>query len=144
MQGEAAGENIAALLQEKTMTQTWDSRLNMVGIFTDPEVVHLGLSDEDARQAGYDPVSASYRFDDQGKGEIVGEKHGLVRLTADRSSGKILGASGMGPHVIDYAHTIMVALHQKLTVSDFLKIPSYHPTLGEIWTYVAEELIDEL
>ncbi len=144
MQGEAAGENIATLLQDKPMTETWDPNLNMVGIFTDPEVVQLGLTDEEALAAGYDPVSASYRFDDQGKGEIVGEKHGLVRLSADRSSGKILGASGMGPHVIDYAHTIMVALHQKLTVSEFLKIPSYHPTLGEIWTYVAEELIDEL
>jgi len=144
MQGEAAGENIASLFQQKKMEEKWNPNLNMIGIFTDPEVVQLGLSDEAARQAGFDPVSASYRFDDQGKGEIVGEKHGLVRLSVDRSSGKILGASGMGPHVIDYSHTIMVALHQGLTLSEFLKIPSYHPTLGEIWTYVAEELIDEL
>ncbi len=144
MQGEAAGENIAALLKDEAMTETWDPRLNMIGIFTDPEVVQLGLSDQEAKNAGYDPVSASYRFDDQGKGEIVGEKHGLVRLSADRTTGKILGASGMGPHVIDYAHTIMVALHQELSVADFLKIPSYHPTLGEIWTYVAEELLEEL
>ncbi|MDG2401399.1 MAG: NAD(P)/FAD-dependent oxidoreductase, partial [Akkermansiaceae bacterium] len=84
------------------------------------------------------------RYDDQGKGEIVGEKHGLVSITADRKTGKILGAAGVGPHVIDYAHTMMVALHQNLTVAEFLKIPSYHPTLGEIWTYVAEELIEEL
>ena len=44
----------------------------------------------------------------------------------------------------DSAHTITVAISQRLTVTDFLKIPSYHPTLGEIWTYVAEELEDEL
>ena len=142
MQGEAAGENIAALLQDQKMEATWDSTLNMIGIFTDPEVVQLGLTDHEAREAGYDPISASYRFDDQGKGEIVGEKHGLVYLSADRKTGKLLGAAGMGPHVIDYAHTIMVALHQGLTLSEFLKIPSYHPTLGEIWTYVAEELED--
>ena len=143
MQGEAAGENIATSLQGKKMEATWDLSLKMVGIFTDPEVVQLGLTDDEAREAGFDPVSASYRFDDQGKGEIVGEKHGLVMLTADRGSGRILGAAGMGPHVIDYSHTIMVALHQKLTITEFLKIPSYHPTLGEIWTYVAEELIEE-
>jgi len=144
MQGEAAGENIARYLKGETMTETWDPALNMVGFFTDPEMVQLGLTEDEAHKAGFDPVTASYRFDDQGKGEIVGEKHGLVLLTADRTSGKLLGAAGMGPHVIDYSHTIMVALHQKLTVDDFLKIPSYHPTLGEIWTYVAEELIDEL
>jgi pyruvate/2-oxoglutarate dehydrogenase complex dihydrolipoamide dehydrogenase (E3) component len=50
----------------------------------------------------------------------------------------------MGPHVIDYAHTITVAMAHRMSVSEFLKIPSYHPTLGEIWTYVAEELEDEL
>jgi pyruvate/2-oxoglutarate dehydrogenase complex dihydrolipoamide dehydrogenase (E3) component len=144
MQGEAAGENIAALLQNREMAETWTPRLNMFGIFTDPELVQLGLTEDEAREAGYAPVTASYRFDDQGKGEIVGEKHGLVLMIADKISGKILGAAGMGPHVIDYAHTIMVALHQELTVADFLKIPSYHPTLGEIWTYVAEELIEKL
>lgn len=144
MQGEAAGENISALLKNEEQEATWDSRLNIFGIFTDPELVELGWNETEARERGFDPVTASYRYDDQGKGEIVGEKHGLVTITADRESGKILGAAGMGPHVIDYAHTMMVALHQNLTVAEFLKIPSYHPTLGEIWAYVAEELIDEL
>ena len=144
MQGEAAGANVDALLKGQPLAATWDSRLDMFGIFTDPEIVQVGLTAEDAKKAGLDPVSAEYRFDDQGKGEIVGEKHGLVILTADRTTGEIIGASGMGPHVIDYAHTITVAMSQHLTVADFLKIPSYHPTLGEIWTYVAEELMDEL
>ncbi len=144
MQGEAAGENIAALLKNENLEATWDPRLNIFGIFTDPELVELGWNEAEARKQGHDPVTASYRFDDQGKGEIVGEKHGLVTITADRKTGKILGAAGMGPHVIDYAHTMMVALHQNLTVAEFLKIPSYHPTLGEIWAYVAEELIEEL
>ena len=144
MQGEAAGANVASLLSLQPLEATWDSRLDMFGIFTDPEIVQVGQILDQAREAGIDAVSAEYRFDDQGKGEIVGEQHGLVMLVADKGSGEILGASGMGPHVIDYAHTITVAISQRLTVADFLKIPSYHPTLGEIWTYVAEELEDEL
>ncbi len=144
MQGEAAGANVASLLSVRPLEATWDSRLDMFGIFTDPEIVQVGQTLDQAREAGIAAVSAEYRFDDQGKGEIVGEQHGLVMLVADKGSGEILGASGMGPHVIDYAHTITVAISQRLTVTDFLKIPSYHPTLGEIWTYVAEELEDEL
>ncbi len=144
MQGEAAGANVASLLSAQPLKATWDSRPDMFGIFTDPEMVQVGQTLDQAREAGIDAVSAEYRFDDQGKGEIVGEQHGLVMLVADKRSGEILGASGMGPHVIDYAHTITVAISQRLTVADFLKIPSYHPTLGEIWTYVAEELEDEL
>lgn len=144
MQGEAAGANVASLLSLQPLEATWDSRLDMFGIFTDPEIVQVGQTLDQAREAGIDAVSAEYRFDDQGKGEIVGEQHGLVMLVADKGSGEILGASGMGPHVIDYAHTITVAISQRLTVANFLKIPSYHPTLGEIWSYVAEELEDEL
>jgi len=144
MQGEAAAQNIVSYLKSESLRATWDERLNIFGIFTDPELVELGWNDVEAKKRGFDPVSASYRYDDQGKGEIVGEKNGHVTITADRKTGKILGASGMGPHVIDYAHTMLVALHQNLTVAEFLEIPSYHPTLGEIWTYVAEELAEEL
>ena len=86
-----------------------------------------------------------YRYDDQGKGEIVGEKHGLVSITADRKTGKILGAAGswttrhrLRPHHDGRAPS-------KLNCRRIpLKSPSYHPTLGEIWTYVAEELMEEL
>lgn len=139
MQGEAAGVNVARQISGNALSETWDEDLKIFGIFTDPEVVQVGFTAEEARERGYEVVTADYPFDDQGKGEIVGEKHGLVMLVADRQSRRLLGASGMGPHVIDYAHTMMVALHQKLTVDEFIKIPSYHPTLGEIWSYVAEE-----
>lgn len=144
MQGEAAGANAASFLAGTPLLESWDARLSVFGIFTDPEIVQVGLTHVQAEEAGLDPVSEEYRYDDQGKGEIVGEKHGLVMLVADRKTGEILGASGMGPHVIDYSHTIIVAMSQRLTVAEFLKIPSYHPTLGEIWTYVAEDLIDKL
>ncbi|MGE9271323.1 MAG: NAD(P)/FAD-dependent oxidoreductase, partial [Verrucomicrobiales bacterium] len=88
---------------------------------------------------GHTTAHAIYRFNDQGKGEIVGEQHGLVKLIIDAETREILGAAGMGPHLIDYSHTMMVALSQRLTIDQFVKIPSYHPTLGEIWSYAAEE-----
>ena len=146
LQGQAAGENAATFLRnpEQSFKESWDARLSMIGIFTDPELVQIGATEAEAKEEGIEVVSETYPYNDQGRGEIVGEKHGLVKLLADRKSGKILGCSGMGPHVIDYAHIIMVALHQNLTVQEFVSIPSYHPTLGEIWSYVAEELLEKL
>ena len=146
LQGEAAGANVATFLKDPKLEfeKSWDERLKMLGVFTDPELVQVGMTEHEAKEEGYEAVSATYRYDDQGKGEIVGEKHGLVKLVADKKSGRILGCSGMGPHVIDYSHTIMVALHQNLTVEEFVSIPSYHPTLGEIWAYVAEDLLEEM
>ena len=145
LQGEAAGNNAASFIHnsDRDFEKSWDERLSMIGIFTDPELVQIGLTEEEAKEKGCDVISSSYRYDDQGRGEIVGEKHGLVKLLADRESGRLLGCSGMGPHVIDYSHIIMVALHQNLTVKEFVSIPSYHPTLGEIWSYAAEELVEK-
>ena len=146
LQGEAAGSNAAQFLQnpDEDFAKSWDERLSMIGIFTDPELVQIGMTEEEAKENGCEVVSETYPYNDQGRGEIVGEKHGLVKLLAEKKTGKILGCSGMGPHVIDYAHTIMVALHQNLTVKEFVSIPSYHPTLGEIWAYVAEDLLEKL
>ncbi len=146
IQGEVAGKNSASYLRDPqaSFESSWNEKLNILGIFTDPEIVQVGLTEETAKDKGHEVISATYRYDDQGKGEIVGEKHGLVKLIADAKTGKILGASGMGPHVIDYSHTMTVAMHQDLTVEEFVSIPSYHPTLGEIWSYVAEDFLDEM
>ena len=139
-QGEAAGANAAAFISGEELQKTWDKSLMMLGIFTDPELVQIGKVESEQESS----VSAIYRYDDQGKGEIVGEKHGLVKLIADKKTGRITGCSGMGPHVIDYSHAVMVAMHQGMTVDEFMTVPFYHPTLGEIWSYVGEELQEKL
>jgi pyruvate/2-oxoglutarate dehydrogenase complex dihydrolipoamide dehydrogenase (E3) component len=41
---------------------TWNSRLDMFGIFTDPEIVQVGQTLDQAREAGIDAVSAEYRL----------------------------------------------------------------------------------
>jgi hypothetical protein len=41
---------------------------------------------------------------------------------------------------VDLAHAVMVAIHQGMDAATFSRIPHYHPTMAEIWTYPAEEL----
>lgn len=140
-QGEAAGKNLVRELTGQGEEKTWSMELKMLGIFTDPELVQMGLTEEEAREEGYDVWSETYEFAEQGKGEIVGEKRGLVKMVIDRGSRRILGAAGLGPGVVDHGHAVLVALHQKMTIDAFLDVPFYHPTLGEIWTYVGEEFL---
>lgn len=146
MQGDAAGQNAAAVAagQPGNAQKTWPDKLPLLGVFTDPETVHVGTTTEEAEKEGIEVVSAICTYDDMGKGEIVGEEYGLVKLLADRSTGKLIAACGYGPHVIDYCHSMVLAIHQGLTVEQILEIPWYHPTLGEIWSYAAEDLLEEL
>jgi pyruvate/2-oxoglutarate dehydrogenase complex dihydrolipoamide dehydrogenase (E3) component len=46
----------------------------------------------------------------------------------------------VGPEASELIHEIVVAMHFHATADGLSKIPHYHPTLSEIWTYPAEEL----
>ncbi|HQW28769.1 MAG TPA: NAD(P)/FAD-dependent oxidoreductase, partial [Verrucomicrobiales bacterium] len=71
---------------------------------------------------------------------VKGETHGFVKMIADVKTGEIIGAAAVGPEAVEIIHEIVVAMHFHATATEFLKIPHYHPTLSEIWTYPAEDL----
>jgi len=140
-QGEIAAHNAARDLgfSEEPERRT-DYRLKLYGIFTDPQVAMVGLSETEAREAGRKIAVATSPFDDHGKSMVRGETHGFVKMMADPDTGEILGASAVGPEVVELIHEIVVAMHFRATADEFLTIPHYHPTLSEIWTYPAEDL----
>lgn len=140
-QGEIAAQNAAALLGfSDAPPRSIDYRLKLLGIFTDPEVATVGLSEEEARTLGREVAVATYPFDDHGKSIVKGETHGFVKMIADKGTGEIVGAAVVGPEAVELIHELVVAIHFRAKASEFLTIPHYHPTLSEIWTYPAEEL----
>jgi pyruvate/2-oxoglutarate dehydrogenase complex dihydrolipoamide dehydrogenase (E3) component len=141
-QGEIAADNAAVDLGfSKASIREIDYRLKLYGIFTDPPVGMVGLSEEEARNEGLPVAVASYPFDDHGKSMVMGETHGFVKMIANSETGEILGASVVGPEAVELIHELVVAMHFRATTADFLKIPHYHPTLSEIWLYPAEDLL---
>ena len=73
---------------------------------------------------------------------VMGETHGFVKLIADAESGELQGGAVVGPEAVDLIHEIVVAMHFCATAEQLAKVPHYHPTLSEIWTYPAEDLAD--
>ena len=100
----------------------------------------VGLSEREATELGIDFAAAAYPFDDHGKSIVHGKTDGFVKLLADRKTGELLGGAVVGPHASELIHEVVVALRYRATAAEFVKIPHYHPTLSEIWTYPAEEL----
>jgi len=140
-QGETAALNAAVELGfADGPRRKMDYRLKLYGIFTDPQVATVGFSESEARSLDRDVRVASHPFEDHGKSMVMGETHGFVKMIADARSGEILGAAVVGPEAVDLIHEVVVAMHFRSTAGEFLKIPHYHPTLSEIWTYPAEEL----
>jgi len=141
-QGEIAARNAAKLLRESTEAfEETDYRLKLTVIFSEPQVASVGMTVVDLTRAGIGYKSAKYSFDDLGKSLVMGEPEGFVKLLVAEKSGEILGASIVGPHAADLIHEIVVAMYYHGTAADLARIPHYHPTLSEIWTYPAEELV---
>ena len=140
-QGEIAARNAARLLRGKNEPlETIDYRLRLFAVFTQPEAAMVGLSAREAAELGLDFAAATYPFDDHGKSIVHGKTDGFVKLLADRNTGELLGGAVVGPHASELIHEVVVALRYRATAAEFVKIPHYHPTLSEIWTYPAEEL----
>lgn len=140
-QGEIAAHNAAVHLGViGEAPKRIDYRLKLLGIFTDPQVATVGLSEKEALDAGRAVAVATYPFDDHGKSMVMGETHGFVKLIADTATGEIVGGAVVGPEAVELIHEIVVAMAFQATAGQLLRIPHYHPTLSEIWTYPAEDL----
>ena len=140
-QGEIAARNAARVLGklDGPLEET-DYRLKLLAIFTHPQVATAGLSERECAAQNIPVLTAKYLFADHGKALVRAEPDGFVKLIVERDSRRIIGAACVGPEASELIHEIVVAMHFRATAADLARIPHYHPTLSEIWTYPAEEL----
>ncbi len=140
-QGEIAAYNA---MHPDDKAQEMDDRLNARVTFTDPAVASVGLNEKQCKAQWIPYLAASYPFNDHGKSLCLGETEGHVKLLCRPDLGEVLGAHIVGPEAGELIHQLITHMHFRGTVFDLLKIPHYHPTLAEIWTYPAEELSEKL
>ena len=138
------GETAANHILNGDAVRPMDYRLLTSIVFTDPQAATVGLTEQLAAEHSIECISASYPFNDHGKSMIMNAQRGFVKILADPKTGRILGASATGPVGGELIHEMVVAMAANLTVQEFARIPHYHPTLAEIWTYPAEELADQI
>ena len=102
-----------------------------MAVFTDPEIAMVGHSEESARQAGFDchvncmPVSAIP------KAHVTGMTDGVVKMIADRATGRILGVHLVCHRGADMINEAALALRMRATVSDIASTMHVYPSIGE-------------
>ncbi|MBV8073945.1 MAG: NAD(P)/FAD-dependent oxidoreductase, partial [Candidatus Eremiobacteraeota bacterium] len=110
-------------------------------IFSDPQVAVAGETEKELQAAGVPYLKATYPFDDHGKAISIGKTKGFVKMLAAPEDGKILGVQILGAEASDLIHEAIVAMYFRSTVFDFVRVPHLHPTMAEILTNPAEELV---
>ena len=113
-------------------------------IFTEPQVAIAGDTEKELQASNTPYLVSTYLFSDHGKAIAIGKTKGFVKLMASPESGKLLGGAIVGPEASDLIHEVIVSLYYGATVYDLVKIPHLHPTLSEIITYPAEDLVEQI
>lgn len=78
--------------------------------YTSPEIAHVGLSEQDARQQGLECSTYTQQFADVDRAILDGETSGFVKVCCRGGSDKILGATIVAPHAGDLISEISVAM----------------------------------
>lgn len=99
--------------------------------YCQPQVASIGLTEEKARDAGYELKIGKYPFRANGKSVAVGETEGLVKLVFDAKYGDLLGAHIVGHDATEMIAEIGIAKNLDATYMEILKTVHAHPTVSE-------------
>ena len=124
-QGVVAAERIAG------QRSVFDGRVIPAVCFTDPEIVTVGLSPEEARKAGREVLTAQFPFQANGRALSMAAEEGFVRVTARADNHLVLGIAAVGAGVSELAGEFGLALEMGARLEDIGGTIHAHPTLGE-------------
>jgi dihydrolipoamide dehydrogenase len=99
--------------------------------FCDPEIGSIGLTEQKAKERGFDVVVGLFPFMALGRAKIAGETDGFVKIVADKKYDEVLGVHIIGPRATDLIAEASVALHLECTGEELIKTIHAHPTFAE-------------
>lgn len=97
--------------------------------FSDPNIVKVGAAFKELDLAT--TAIGEMRVAPVGRALIMGKNKGLIRVYADKHSGRLLGCEMCAPKGENLAHLMLLAIQQGMTVGELLQLPFYHPTIEE-------------
>jgi dihydrolipoamide dehydrogenase len=139
--GDVAGKQLLAHLAshmgivaaENAMGHTvkMDYRAVPGPIYTVPEVAMVGLTEEQAKEQGYDVMTGRFPFRPLGRAMALNEQEGLVKVVAERKYGELLGVHIIGPFATELIHEGVMAIKLEATLEELMTSIHAHPTLSE-------------
>jgi dihydrolipoamide dehydrogenase len=96
-----------------------------------PQVASLGMTEAQAKEAGYEINVGKFPFMPNGKAQALNERTGFVKIIADAKYGEILGAHLVGPDVTELLPELSLAQFMEITPAEIARNVHAHPTLSE-------------
>jgi dihydrolipoamide dehydrogenase len=128
---EAMGVVAAETIAGAETLPLGDYRMMPRATFCQPQVASFGLTEEQAREEGYDVKVAKFPFTANGKAHGMGAPAGFVKLIADAKYGELIGGHLIGHDVSELLPELTLAQKWDLTANELARNVHTHPTLSE-------------
>jgi dihydrolipoamide dehydrogenase len=125
-QGIICAENIAGV---ETITLDYEMMPRVT--FSQPQVASFGITEDVARERGFEVKIGRFPFQANGKALGLGESVGWVKIITDAKYGEILGAHMIGPEVTELLPELTLAQMMEITPAEIARNVHAHPTLSE-------------
>lgn len=112
-------------------------------IFTNPEVAAVGLTENQATDAGIDVAVVTHDIGNIAAAGTLGEGYaGTVKLVIDRHQDVVVGATFVGPEVAELLHSATVAIVGRVPLTRLWHAVPAFPTFSEVWLRLLERYRD--
>lgn len=117
-----------------------DHDLVPAAVFTRPQIASIGVTGQECRRRGLDPLVGEARYADVAYGWAMEDTTGFCKVLAERGTGRLLGAHIMGPQAATLIQPLVLAMTLGIDASTLARSPYWiHPALTEV---VEKALLD--
>jgi dihydrolipoamide dehydrogenase len=99
--------------------------------YCEPQIGSVGLTEKQARDAGYEVKTGKFPFLGNSKATILGSHDGFIKVVAEAKYGEILGVHAIGPLTTEIIAEAVTALGLEATLDDMAATIHAHPTVWE-------------
>jgi NAD(P) transhydrogenase len=118
--------------------------LTPYGVFTIPEISMVGATEEELKTQGTPYEVGRARYENNARGQIIGEADGLLKLIFDPATKKLLGVHIIGDRATELVHIGQMVMTTGGTIDVFIDSVFNFPTLAELYKYAAYDGLGRL
>jgi dihydrolipoamide dehydrogenase len=99
--------------------------------YCEPQIGSIGLTEKQAKEAGYVVKTGKFPFVGNSKATILGNHGGFIKVVSDEKYGEVLGIHIIGPLATEILSEAAAVLHLEGTVEHMMEMMHAHPTVWE-------------
>jgi pyruvate/2-oxoglutarate dehydrogenase complex dihydrolipoamide dehydrogenase (E3) component len=121
-------------------TRRLSTRIPIYGLFTDPPLGRVGLTEREALAAGYELMKAERPMARISRAKEMSETHGFAKLLVDAKTDRLLGAAILGPGGDEIVNMFAAIMYSDISCRAYRQVVLVHPTVSELMPWILDEI----